>query len=161
MRRLLTGYVVTFNRRHKRYGPLFQNRFKSILCQENLYLRELVRYIHLNPLRGKLVSSLSELNDYRYSGHRILMGGSNRDWQETKYVLSLFGKSIAGARKRYSAYVEAGIGQGHRPELVGGGLIRSLGGWNEVKKKRLEKERRIKGDQRILGESEFVHSGRS
>ena len=55
MRRLLTGYAVSFNRRHHRCGRLFQNRFKSILCQQDPYLRELVRYIHLNPLRAKLV----------------------------------------------------------------------------------------------------------
>jgi chromosomal replication initiation ATPase DnaA len=48
MRRLLTGYVVNFNRRYKRHGQLFQNRYKSIICQEDIYLRELVRYIHLD-----------------------------------------------------------------------------------------------------------------
>jgi len=156
MRRLLTGYVVTFNRRHKRYGPLFQNRYKSILCQEDPYLRELVRYIHLNQIRAKIVSTVSELNGYDYSGHSGLMGQFKRDWQEMKYVLSLFGKSMGSARRRYLAYVEAGLEQGRRPELVGGGLIRSLGRWREVKKKRFEKEERLKGDQRILGESGFV-----
>jgi hypothetical protein len=52
MRRLLTGYAISYNYRHRRYGHLFQNRYKSILCQENTYLFELVRYIHLNPLRA-------------------------------------------------------------------------------------------------------------
>ena len=52
MRRLLTGYAVGFNHRHRRYGRLFQNRYKSILCQADPYLLELVRYIHLNPLRA-------------------------------------------------------------------------------------------------------------
>ena len=60
MRRLLTGYAVSFNRRHRRHGQLFQNRYKSILCQEDAYLRELVRYIHLNPLRVRLVKDLKE-----------------------------------------------------------------------------------------------------
>ena len=55
MRRLLTGYALWFNKRHRRYGHLFQNRFKSILCQEEVYLLELVRYIHLNPIRSELV----------------------------------------------------------------------------------------------------------
>ena len=50
MRRLLSGYSQAFNRRHKRSGHLFQNRYKSILCEEETYLWELVRYIHLNPL---------------------------------------------------------------------------------------------------------------
>jgi putative transposase len=54
MKRVLTGYAVGFNRRHNRQGHLFQNRYKSILCQEEPYLLELVRYIHLNPLRAGL-----------------------------------------------------------------------------------------------------------
>ena len=54
MRRLLTGYAMGYNRRHRRVGHLFQNRYKSILCQEEPYFLELVRYIHLNPLRAIL-----------------------------------------------------------------------------------------------------------
>ena len=50
MRKVLTGYVVNYNRRHERYGHLFQNRYKSILCEDDPYLLELTRYIHLNPL---------------------------------------------------------------------------------------------------------------
>ena len=62
MRRLLTGYAVSFSRRHKRHGQLFQNRYKSIVCQEATYLRELVRYIHLNPVRAGIVENLKGLN---------------------------------------------------------------------------------------------------
>jgi REP element-mobilizing transposase RayT len=62
MRRLLTGYAVSHNRRHRRHGHLFQNRYKSILCQEDIYLLELVRYIHLNPIRAKLVSDIKALD---------------------------------------------------------------------------------------------------
>ena len=155
-RRLLTGYVVSFNRRHKRHGQLFQNRYKSIICQEDIYLKELVRYIHLNPLRAKVVSDISDLNKYDYSGHSVLTGNKKCEWQDTDYVLSYFGKRVGASRKRYIAYVEEGIKQGRRPELVGGGLIRSLGGWAEVKKMRLRGQDRIKGDERILGESDFV-----
>gem|GEM_PF-6191785 len=54
MKRLLTGYAMHYNRRHKRSGHLFQNRYKSILCQEDVYLLELVRYIHLNPCRKEM-----------------------------------------------------------------------------------------------------------
>ena len=61
--------VVNFNKRHRRHGHLFQNRYKSIVCQEDAYLKELVRYIHLNPLRAKIVSDIKELNKYAYSGH--------------------------------------------------------------------------------------------
>ena len=66
MRRLLTGYAVSFNRRHRRHGHVFQNRYKSILCQEDPYLLELVRYIHLNPLRASVVSSLKEFSNSNY-----------------------------------------------------------------------------------------------
>ena len=156
MRRLLTGYAMNFNRRHKRHGQLFQNRYKSIICQEDIYLKKLVRYIHLNLLRGKVVSGISELNKYEYSGHSALVGKKKRKWQDTKYVLSHFGRRVGEAGKSYISYVEKGIKQGRRPELVGGGLIRSLGGWEEVKRIRLKGQDRIKGDERILGDSDFV-----
>ena len=64
MRRILTGYAVGFNRQHSRHGQLFQNRHKSIVCQEDVYLKDLVRYIHLNPIRAGIVSGLTELNRY-------------------------------------------------------------------------------------------------
>jgi putative transposase len=90
MRRLLTGYAVSYNRRHRRHGHLFQNRYKSILCQEDIYLLELVRYIHLNPLRAKIVKSPTEFEKYPYSGHSVLMGKVKREFQDTGYVLRLF-----------------------------------------------------------------------
>ena len=155
MRRLLTGYAVSYNRRHSRHGQLFQNRYKSIICQEDVYLQELVRYIHLNPLRAKIVADLEELDRYAYCGHSALMG-KKRKWQNSEFVLGLFGKRTAEARRNYRAYVKKGIELGRRPELVGGGLIRSLGGWDEIKKMRLTGQDRIKSDQRILGESDFV-----
>ena len=157
MKRLLTGYVVTFNRRHKRHGHLFQNRYKSILCQEDPYLLELVRYIHLNPLRAKIVKTLKGLNSYSYCGHSILMGKSKNDWQDINKVLSLFGTRVSSARKRYRSFVEKGVAQGKRPELTGGGLVRSFGGWSALKS--LRKGRiHLKGDERILGDSDFVQS---
>jgi putative transposase len=156
MRRLLTGYVVSFNRRYKRHGHLFQNRYKSIVCQEDIYLRELVRYIHLNPVRGGVVSTLSEWNGYGYSGHSVLMGRKKRSWQDADYVLASFGDTIGRAKKAYSSYVKAGIDQGRRDELIGGGLIRSLGGWSQVRKQGLKGRDHIKSDERILGESDFV-----
>ena len=155
MRRLLTGYAVSFNRRHRRHGKLFQNRYKSILCQEDPYLLELVRYIHLNPLRAKLVTDFDELNKYPYAGHSVLAGKRKNDWQDVDYVLSYFAKRKGTARKRYLEHVSIGIEKGRRPDLVGGGLIRSLGGWSEVKN--LQKgDHRQKGDERILGDSEYV-----
>ncbi len=100
MRRLLTGYAMSFNRRYRRHGHLFQNRYKSILCQEEAYLLELVRYIHLNPLRAKLVSNLKELARYPYCGHSRLVGCGESEWQETKLVLRRFGKRMSVARQK-------------------------------------------------------------
>ena len=75
MRKLLTGYAVNFNRRHKRHGHLFQNRYKSIVCQEDAYLLELVRYIHLNLLRAGVVKDMIGLNKSPWSGHSAMGGG--------------------------------------------------------------------------------------
>ena len=154
MRRILTGYVVNFNKRHRRYGHLFQNRYKSIVCQEDAYLKELVRYIHLNLLRAGLVKDLKELNRNPWSGHSALAGRVKRGWQNTEYVLSFFG-SPGNSRKNYLQYVKKGVDQGRKPELVGGGLIRSMGGWSAVLSSRRRGEREV-ADQRILGDGEFV-----
>jgi hypothetical protein len=103
-----------------------------------------------------VVTDLKELDNYSYCGHSALMGRKKREWQDVEYVLGLFGRRIGEARRKYRSYVEEGVEAGRRPELVGGGLIRSLGGWDEVKKMRLTGQDRIKSDQRILGESDFV-----
>ena len=155
MRRLLTGYAVSYNRRHRRHGQLFQNRYKSILCQEDPYLLELVRYVHLNPLRGQIIFDLQSLDVYAYTGHSHILGRRENSWQDINYILGLFDRKVALARRRYRAFVQGGIGQGRRLDLVGGGLIRSLGGWDKVKSLRGD-VRRVKGDERILGDSDFV-----
>ena len=157
MRRLLTGYAVSFNYRHQRHGSLFQTRYKSILCQEDLYLLELVRYIHLNPLRARLVKDLKALNSYAYSGHSVLMGKRKCDWQDSDYILKFYGQTVAASRRRYRAYVQTGVAEGRRPDLMGGGLIRSAGGWSAVKTLR-QSAQRIKSDERILGDGDFVET---
>jgi len=154
MRRLLTGYVVRFNKRHNRNGYLFQNRYKSIVCQEDSYLMELVRYIHLNLIRAGIVKGLGELNRSPWSGHSALMGYKRREWQDTEYVLSYFGK-VVGRRRNYLNFVKDGIKMGRRPELVGGGLIRSMGGWSGVLALR-SRGKKVASDERILGDGEFV-----
>jgi len=154
MRKLLTGYAVHYNRRHKRYGHLFQNRYKSIVCQEDAYLLALVRYIHLNLLRTGTVTSVEELNTSPWSGHSALVGQIKREWQDTEYILSFFGNTHK-RRERYLRFVREGMSQGRRPDLVGGGLIRSNGGWAEVLSARRRKERQAY-DQRVLGDDEFV-----
>ena len=155
MRRLLTGYAVNYNIRHKRYGHLFQNRYKSIVCEEDAYFKELVRYIHLNPLRAGLAETMRKLDWYRWSGHTFIMGRRKNDWQVTEYVLKQFGSPKRAGRSRYRQFVQKGIGDGRQPQLVGGGLIRSLGGWSEVKALRRIGGREL-SDERILGSGDFV-----
>lgn len=155
MRRFLTGYAVTYNLRHLRHGHFFQNRYHSIVCEEDVYFRELVRYIHLNPLRARLVSRLSELDRYPWCGHAVLMGRIKNEWQDREYGLSWFGRKEGEARRAYRKYVAEGIALGRRPELVGGGVARSYGGWSAVLSLRKSHDK-IAGDQRILGTGDFV-----
>ena len=157
MRKLLTGYVVNYNRRHKRYGHLFQNRYKSIICEDDPYLLELTRYIHLNPLRARIVKNLKELMGYQWCGHSAIVGRVKREWQDTDTVLAYFGKRRKRAIEKYEDFVEEGIEAGSRPELVGGGLIRSLGGWSQVLSLRRVGSK-VFSDERILGSSEFVNN---
>ncbi|MBW1940151.1 MAG: transposase [Deltaproteobacteria bacterium] len=183
MRRLMTGYAVTFNIRHRRSGHLFQNRYKSIVCEEETYLLELTRYIHLNPVRAKLVNDLKELDKYSWTGHSILLGKRKNllipqpdkpnksndfnDQNELKApngtlaektvedVLKHFGNNFKDARQKYREFVEKGIKKGGRPELQGGGLVRSAGGDTSVLCCPRSEDREL-SDQRILGSGDFV-----
>jgi putative transposase len=155
MRSLLTGHAGAFNRRHKRVGHLFQNRYKSIVVEEEPYLLELVRYLHLNPLRAKVVCDLRALNRYPWTGHSALLGVVPRSWQETATILAQFGPTVGRARKAYRAFVAAGVPQGRRPEYQGGGLVRSAGGRAEWMALRRAKEA-VAGDARVLGGGDFV-----
>lgn len=155
MKRLLTGYALSYNRRQKRVGYLYQGRYKSIVCEEEPYLLELVRYIHLNPLRAGLVRTIGGLDKYRWSGHSVLMGNQKKKWQDSEEILSRFGKTISEARGKYKEFVIEGIKRGKRDDLTGGGLIRSLGGIGRLLLARTNKEKQLY-DQRILGSGEFV-----
>jgi len=157
MRKLLTWYAQYYNRRHKRTGHLFENRYKSILCDEDNYLLALVRYIHLNPLRAGIVKTIEELNRYTWSGHRTIIGKATHAWVDGEYVLAQFGNNRRKALQKYRAFMHEGVGQGRIKELTGGGLIRSQGGWSQV----LSMQRRGQKedfDERILGGGDFVHT---
>jgi len=154
MARLLTGYAAGFNRRHRRSGHLFQNRYKSIICQEEPYLQELLRYIHLNPLRAGIVPDYESLGHYRWSGHAAILGTRAVPWQDTRYILTLFDPDEKEARAAYREFVSSGISRGRRSELAGGGLVRSPGGWEEVRGP--VRAGPVKGDERILGDTSFV-----
>jgi putative transposase len=156
MQRILTGYVLAYNARHKRQGKLFQNRYKSILCQEEAYFLELVRYIHLNPFRSGLVSDLPALEHYRYGGHSVIMGNRFCEWLDRNTVLSHFGETRDVACRKYAEFIRDGVGQGERPDLEGGVLVRGAAGWKDVED--IDAEVRIHSDERILGDSDFVEA---
>jgi len=109
----------------------------------------------LNPIRAGLVKDLGELASYPYSGHSVLMAKRKRAWQDSDYVLKYFGKTQREARRRYFSYVLKGVEEGRRPDLVGGGLLRTVGGWKGLKELRDSGEK-VRSDERILGGSEFV-----
>jgi REP-associated tyrosine transposase len=155
MRKLLTWYALYFNRRHRRTGHLFENRYKSILCDEDNYLLALIRYIHLNPLRAGMVKTLEELDRYPWSGHSVVMNKRECSWMDVNYVLLQFNDKTRRARNAYRRFVQEGVGQGNLPELTGGGLIRSRGGWSQVLAMQ-SKDRKEEYDQRILGSGDFV-----
>ncbi len=104
------------------------------------------------------MATATELSRYPYCGHSALLGKRRRPWQATEYVLQSFGQRGVRAREAYGAYVEAGMQQGRRADLMGGGLIRSLGGWSAVKDRRGRGQGPLKSDERILGESDFVEA---
>ena len=155
MRTLMSGYAGYFNRRHNRHGHLFQNRYKSIVCEEETYFLELVRYLHLNPLRSKIVKDLNALDSYKYTGHSAIVGTVERKWQDTDEVLGRFSDKRRPAIRLYREFAAAGIEQGQRPELEGGGLLRSFGGWKGVMELRRGREK-YRADERVLGSTSFI-----
>ena len=155
MRKLLTGYAIRYNLKYHRHGYLFQNRYKSIVCQEERYFQQLVAYIHLNPFRAGLVHSLKTLDSYPWCGHAVIMKLRDNNWQDRDYVLQHFGLKEGVARKAYHLFLEDLSRLGKQPELTGGGLVRSIGGWSEVKALRKRGEQQP-GDARILGDGIFV-----
>jgi len=156
MRRLMTGHAVTYNKRHKRQGHLFQNRYKSFVVEEESYFLELVRYIHLNPVRAGIVPDLEELAGYPYTGHPVILGKREFAPQDVDGVLGRFSERRRAALAGYKDFVAAGYDQGRREELRGGGLLRSVGGI--VAALSQSPEDRQASDERILGSGDFVEA---
>lgn len=154
MQRWAGAYACEFNRRHQRCGHLFQNRFKSILVEEERYLLALVRYIHLNPVRARLAVSLDDLDHYRWTGHAVLLGHRAFVAQDTDFVLAHFGRTVGTARAAYRRFVRTNPARAET-DLSGGGLRRSVGGWQALSDLRRGRERWT-ADERVLGSSHFV-----
>jgi len=116
MQGLQQSYTLYFNRKYGLVGHLFQGRYKSILCDRDCYLLELVRYIHLNPVRSKLVR---DALDYPWSSHRIYLGkgAGHEEFVQREWILSQFSRKASEALRRYKEFVLDGIGTGHREDL--------------------------------------------
>jgi hypothetical protein len=151
----MTGYAVWHNRRHARKGHLFQNRYKSILVEDDPYFLELVRYIHLNPIRAGLVNQFTELSKYPYSSHAVIVGQRDFDCQDVKGVLVWFGDKREEARREYCNFVAAGLNQGTREDLRSGKKIRGASGRKKHQDTE-EGEEDSLWDSRILGNRQFV-----
>jgi REP element-mobilizing transposase RayT len=103
------SYSQYFNLRHRKVGHVFQGRYKAIICEKDEYLLELIRYIHLNPVRGKIAARPER---YRYTGHGTYMEGKASEVLDPSKILRLF-----GGKARYKRFILDGIGQGHKEEL--------------------------------------------
>jgi putative transposase len=149
MLRLNMRYARYFNRQYKRRGYLFQDRFKSIATQEYWYFRELIRYVHLNPLRAGIVSSLSKLVQYPWSGHRAIMGVETNLWQSVDEVLSRFGIQRESAIDAYLQFLREWTGIENDQPL-----------YHAIIRPGISEEASANADDRILGEASFVLSAK-
>ena len=114
MQRLGSGYTQYFNRRHRQVGHLFQGRYKAILCDKDSYLLELTRYLHLNPVRAKVVE---DPQDYTWSSYGGYVGKTQgRQWLDSTEVLEQFSGNVTEARKLYRRFVLEGLRDGHKEE---------------------------------------------
>lgn len=111
MRHLSGVYTQRFNRRHKTDGPLFKGRFKSRIVENENYLLELIRYIHLNPVKAGICDAPAE---HRWTSHKIYTsaGKSNElSWLFTDEVLSYFGRRRNKAISKFDLFVKERIGK--------------------------------------------------
>lgn len=129
MQGLQQSYTMYFHKKYKTVGHLFQGRYKAILCHKETYLLRLLRYIHLNPVRKKIVKYPE---DYLWNSHRNYLGLANQHFVNKEFILKMFSENDSAAVKLYSQFIQEDLNEGHQDKYY------------EVI------------DQRILGDSEFV-----
>ncbi|MEO8604100.1 MAG: transposase [bacterium] len=158
MRRWIGPYASYFNRRHDRIGHLFQNRFKSILVDETAYFLQLVRYIHLNPVRAGLCRQLADLDAYPWSGHATLLGLRQMAAQDVAFVLRQFGARTGEARRTYREFLETSlVGLGSADGYSTAGLRPTTRGWARLAALRRGREA-WSVDEHVLGDEAFSDS---
>lgn len=132
MQRITLRYAQWFNWRHHKSGHLFQGRYKAILVQTDEHLQDLAAYIHLNPVRTRIVKSPEK---YKWSSHRAYLGKDSFPWLETDFVLSTFcSTDHSRAQSLFRGFVDSMADQGHNKGFHGEGNL----------------------DKRLLGDEFFV-----
>jgi putative transposase len=147
MRRLNSRYARYYSKKYQRRGYLFQDRYKSIVTQDQKYVEEIIRYIHLNPIRSGLCKGLKELKSFPWSGHRAIMGSVVvEDKNSIHEVLRRFGRNDQDARKAYVRFLEEGLSQ----KEDGGAIIDTL------RKNNRGTESMLSSGSWVIGDQEFV-----
>ena len=107
MRHVNGVYTQRHNRKHGKDGPLFRGRFKSVLVQDDEHLVGVVRYIHLNPIKAKMVRDITE---FKWSSHNIYLKGKNFEaWIDVDSILHFFSHKRKEAVKLYKEYISQDI----------------------------------------------------
>ena len=127
-------YTAYLNRRKKRTGHVFQGRYKALLIDADSYLLELVRYIHCNPVRARLVQTPDQ---YPLSSHRAYLGMEAITWLTTEWILSQFAEPEKKARTLYANFILNGIQEEHRVDFHRGSFEGRILGDNSFSEKSL------------------------
>jgi len=115
MRQVNSRYAQYFRKKSKTRGYFFQDRYKSIVSQDQNYIEQMVRYIHLNPVRAGICKTLKELDNYPWSGHSVLMRSRTLSVQNTQDVLLCFARNKSEALMLYRSFLKDGLK--NEPEL--------------------------------------------
>jgi putative transposase len=146
MRKLNSTYARYYNKKYNRRGYLFQDRYKSIVTQDQRYVEEIIRYIHLNPVRAGICGSIAELEAYPWCGHRVVMGRSSLDGQSIEDVLRRFGKTTQEGRQVYRRYLHEGLAQKHDTgEIV-----------DAIRSNSMDREDMVNPGSWVIGNPDFV-----
>ncbi|KMQ50800.1 transposase [Chitinispirillum alkaliphilum] len=147
MQRVNGSFATYYNRKYQRKGYVYRERFKSVLAQEYYYIRELIRYVHLNPLRANVCTSFPELAHYAWSGHACVMGHQKRDWVSVENILAKFSNEFQQARELYLEWMVKGNG-------VNADIWNSRGLFAPAN----EEDVKLFNDKRVKGDAEYVRS---
>ena len=116
MKHINNSYTNYFNLKRKRAGHLLQGRYKATLVEADTYAAELSRYIHLNPVKARMVSMPEE---YKWSSYRFYLEGEGPSWLSTGFVLGYFGTEPGEQRINYRTYIMEAVGKKCPDPLAG------------------------------------------